>query len=258
MAGERAGRHYRLAARAGMLVLLVVGGSGCASIIEHQRNVAEKRNTTSMERRLWESEAFLRHHPDIRQRKLGFWYQQQGDAERSRLAFEEAARHADKPSQAILAEWYFEGGQLPRDRARAYAWMDLAAERGYPLFVAKREHYWAALDADERQRALEIGRDLYVEYGDSVAKVRMERLLRRGLSSMTGSRVGFVGALEVLLPIDGVLVSMPGSLYYRDEFWRPQQYFEWFDALHAEPPHGVVEVGPFSPEAAAADDRSPG
>lgn len=242
----------------GALVLALLALSGCASIVEHQRRVAEGRNTTQLERKVWESEAFLRHHPDIKHRKLGFWYQQQGDQARSLAAFEEAARHADKAAQAIIAEWHFEGTQLARDLPRAYAWMDLAAERGYPVFLAKREQYWSALDLAQRDEALVIGRQLYAEFGDAVAKPRMERALRIGRMGMTGSRVASPSALTVLLPVDGSWLAVPGSIYYRNEFWRPREYFEWFDDLHRDPPHGVVEVGPVQSGARADDRRPPG
>src|SRR3546814_13111981 len=66
------------------------------------------------------------------------------------------------------------------DRAQAYAWMDLAAERGYPELLAQREQFWRALSSDERARAREIGESLYATYGDAVAKHRLERELRRG------------------------------------------------------------------------------
>jgi hypothetical protein len=262
MTGMRAplrwGSSLNRTLRGGLLVALAIGGLGCASIAEHQRNVAERSNTSLLERKVWESEAFLRHHPDIKHRKLGFWYQQQGDQERSLRAFQEAARHADKASQAILAEWYFEGKLVAKDLPRAYAFMDLAAERGYPLFTVKREAYWAALDAAQREQALTIGAQLYAEFGDQVAKPRMERSLRIGRMGMTGSRVASPASLQVLVPTGGAWVSLPGTIYYRNHFWRPREYFEWFDALHAAPPHGVVEVGPMAPEVPAAAARSPG
>lgn len=252
--GESLGRGLR----GGLLCVLALASVGCASIAEHQRTVAEGRNTTQLERKLWESEAFLRHHPDVKHRKLGFWYQQQGDQARSLAAFEEAARHADKAAQAIIAEWYFEGIQQPRDLPRAYAFMDLAAERGYPVFLAKREQYWSALDPDQRKQALAIGEQLYAEFGDAVAKPRMERALRLGRMGMTGSRVASPSALTVLLPLDGNWQAVPGSVYYRNAFWRPREYFEWVDALHLDPPHGVVEVGPMQPASGAAASPPPG
>jgi TPR repeat protein len=129
------------------LCLLAMLVSGCAAIATHQRDAADGRENSGIERRLWETHAFLRHHPDIRFRKLGFWHAERTEYPLAVRAFEEAARYADKPSQAVLAEWYFDGRHLPADRVRAYAWMDLAAERGYPLYLAKRERprsFWVA------------------------------------------------------------------------------------------------------------------
>lgn len=257
---EHSGKLTRLRVplRALALLSLIVGSLGCASIAEHQRNVASKSNTTRLERMVWEHEGFLRHHPDIKYRKLGFWYQDQGDIERSLDAFRTASRYADKASQAVLAEAHFQGRGVPRDLPRAYAFMDLAAERAYPLYLAKRERYWAAMDLDQRQQALRIGRELYDEYGDAVAKPRIARVLSYGRRQTTGSRLAAPPFLQVLLPIDGLLVSVPGNVYYRKHFWQAEQYFDWFDGLHREPPTGNVEVGPMRPEQETADAQSPG
>src|SRR3546814_6828921 len=80
--------------------------------------------------------------------------------------FLRAARYADKPSQAMVAEMHWRGLGVPQDRELGYAWMDLAAERMYPNFVIKRERYWQLLDADQRSNAIERGQQLLAEYGD--------------------------------------------------------------------------------------------
>ncbi len=42
--------------------------------------------------------------------------------------------------QALMAEMLWQGSHdPPQDRAAAYAWMDLAAERGYPELLRQRE-----------------------------------------------------------------------------------------------------------------------
>ena len=76
------------------------------------------------------------------------------------------------------------------DAAEAYAWADLAAERGYREFLVLRERIWEGLDETQRGRALALGTQLYAEYGDAVAKPRLERLLRIGLAQKTGTRSG--------------------------------------------------------------------
>lgn len=239
---------YRL-----VLIALCLLLPGCAAIRDHQRNVSASRSGSAIDRMLWETPAFLRQHPDIRERKRGFWLDEHGRHAEAAAAFREAAGFADKPSQAMLAEYYREGRGVARDAATAYAWMDLAAERGYPLFLARRERYWAELSADAQQRALHIGQQLYAEFGDAVAKPRMAATLRRGRSEMTGSRVGSPGALTVYVPTDRGWFGIPGTRYYADHYWRPERYFEWIDAVHGRWPEAAVDVGPLRPEADPAE-----
>src|SRR3546814_9279963 len=70
----------------------------------------------------------------------------------------------------MVAEMLWNGDGVERDRALAYAWMDLAAERGYAGFLGLRERYWSALDEAGRARALEAGQEVYAHYGDAAAR----------------------------------------------------------------------------------------
>lgn len=189
------------------------------------------------------SEGFLRYHPDLRWRKVGLERYEAGLHDKALAAFIRSSRYADKGSQAMVAEMYWNGEGTGVDRARAYAWMDLAAERGYKDFTAIREYYWAALDAGERERALDVGKDIYAEFGDEVAKPRLERKIDQGRRQTTGSRTGFKGALTVMLPGNGNWVRLDGEQYYSDQFWQPELYFEWQDQIWREPYRGRVEVG---------------
>src|SRR5688572_23333657 len=53
--------------------------------------------------------------------------------------FERAASYADKYSQHYLSLIYWYGQGVPVDRAQAYIWSDLAAERGAVRLLAIRE-----------------------------------------------------------------------------------------------------------------------
>lgn len=198
---------------------------------------------TLKDRVIWEHNGFLSFHPDVKYRKLGLHALEQGDMERAVSNFRQASRFADKPSQAMLAEMYWDGDGVAQDRARAYAWMDLAAERGYTLFVAKRERYWAALDPGEREQALRIGQALYAEDADSEAMPRMTRKLQTLRHHMTGSRVGMVGPMRIHLFTDVGSTWVDGSSYYRKNFWEPERYFEWTDSIWQPMPRGNVRVG---------------
>src|SRR3546814_669870 len=121
------------------------------------------------------TEGFLSSHPDMRWRREGLYSYNREEYDIAMDRFLRAARYADKPSQAMIAEMYWKGVGVPRDRELGYAWMDLAAERMYPNFVILRERYWKRLDAQQRRNAIERGQPLLAEYGDDAAKPRMER-----------------------------------------------------------------------------------
>lgn len=190
------------------------------------------------------SEGFLAAHPDIGFRRQGLQAFEDGFLGDAVTYFTRSARYGDKASQAMLAEMHWKGTGVRQDRALAYAWMDLAAERFYPTFLALRERYWSELDADERARSIEVGGPLYAEYGDDVAKPRLERELRLGLRRMTGSRVGYRGGLTIHIPGPaGVPIAVRGSQYYAAKYWKPEHYWRWTDEVWSKPPTGRVDVG---------------
>lgn len=186
---------------------------------------------------------FLTHHPDMKYRLLGMQAYERGDFEDAFRYFRRAAFHADKPSQGMVAEMYWNGEGTPQDRALAYAWMDLAAERGYAGFLGLRERYWAALSAAERQRAILEGQEIYARFGDAAAKPRYEAILRVGRKQMTGSRTGFTGNLRIVVPGPGGEQTIQGSRFYDDRYWDATKYWAWTDRIWAKPRIGRVDVG---------------
>ena len=191
---------------------------------------------------------FLNAHPDLRYRLLGLERMKQGRHEEAFKYFRRAGFYADKPSQGMVAEMLWTGQGVARDRALAYAWMDLAAERGYLGFLGLRERYWAGLDDAERQRALEEGQAVYAKYGDAAAKPRIAMQLRRGRRNVTGSRTGFAGNLQIYVPgPGGMMQQIDGSKFYDERFWDPGQYQRWHDAVWARPLIGRVDVGDVEP-----------
>lgn len=192
------------------------------------------------------SSHFLHYHPDLRHRRDGFLALDRGALDMAVRYFRKSAWYGDKASQAMLADLYWRGHGVTQDRALAYAWMDLAAERGYPDFVGFRERYWAALTPDDRARAVDAGRGIYDDYGDAVARQRMEHMLRKGRMDYTGSRVGYVPfGLEVLVPSPtGGWLTVPEDKAYAKHHWHAREYFAWQDAIFRAPVRGEVEVGP--------------
>ena len=136
------------------------------------------------------SEGYASARPDVLYRERGVKHLRSGRYVAAADAFKAAARYADKMSQTVYAELLWDGLGVEQDRPLAYAWMDLAAERGDKTLLAKRESYWSQLDEAERQHALQVGQAVYAEYGDDVAKPRQERKMRQARKHSTGSRTG--------------------------------------------------------------------
>ncbi len=204
---------------------------------------------------------FLTAHPDIRWRREGSYSYNQEEYDIAMDQFLRAARHADKPSQAMIAEMYWEGRGVPQDRELGYIWMDLAAERMYPNFVIKRERYWQLLDAAQRSRAVERGQPLLAEYGDAAAKPRLEKVLRQARRETTGSHAGFVNPGLKIVPMTGPLagtnVTISPEKYYAPEFWEPAAYFASQDAEWGAPRRGHVDVGELQNLPPTEGDASP-
>jgi hypothetical protein len=195
------------------------------------------------------SQGFLSAHPDLYHRMLGLKAYDAGEHDKALMHFRKAARYADKPAQGMVAEMTWKGEGTARDPALAYAWMDLAAERGYPTMLVNREKYWKALDEAQRADAIARGAAVFAEYGDAAAKPRLESMLRRGLMQSTGSRLGPVGrSLSITLAGPGGETTIDGSQYYADKFWQPEQYWTWADTEWKQLPRGRVDIGPLETE----------
>ena len=192
------------------------------------------------------TEGFLGAHPDLRWRLEGLRAYEAKDYQTALTRLLRAARHADKPAQAIIAEMHWRGLGVPQDRALGYAWMDIAAERLYPAFLSHREAYWEALTPAEREDAITRGQAVLAEYGDDAAKPRLEAVLRREKRKVTGSRVGFVGTLTIIPftgPMAGTGMTLAGQEYYADKYWEPKAYWAHQDQVWNAPLRGRVVVG---------------
>lgn len=193
------------------------------------------------------SDGFLDAHPDLQQRLDGWIAYDEGRFEEAVGYFKQAALYADKLSQAMLAEMYWNGQGVPVDRPLAYAWADLAAERGYVQFLAVRERYWQALDAGERAEAIKRGQALLHEYGDAVARPRMAEALINALWDVRRTMPGLMirRSGKITLPGPKGPVRVNASAYYAAKFWRPKRYQAWQDEVWSNPlPSGTVTVQP--------------
>ncbi len=186
---------------------------------------------------------FLTHHPDMRYRLLGQEAYQAKKYEDALRFFRRASFYADKPSQGMVAEMLWNGQGTAQDRALAYAWMDLAAERGYQGFLGLRERYWSQLTEVERERAQAQGQDVYARYGDAAAQPRYEAQLRQGRRQLTGSRTGFTGNLRIVVPGTPGGQTIEGSRFYDERYWDAKKYWAYTDSIWARPRVGKVTVG---------------
>lgn len=179
-------------------------------------------------------------HPDLFGQYTGWRLYADHDYAGAIKYFTLGAYYADKVSQLCLGLIYLNGNGVPADPVQAWAWLSLAAERGYPEFVATRDRVWAQLDAAQRAQAETEAKTLAVTYGDKVAQPRMLAELRRAASERTGSRTGFDAGAYTYMPDNGpTLTPDPNNLRSR-WYWDPKTYFAGRDAQWK----GTVTVGP--------------
>ena len=166
--------------------------------------------------------------------------------------FESGALYADKLSQLSLGLMYLNGEGVSKDPITAYAWIDLAAERGYPQFVATRSELGKAMSTDQLERAAKLRSKLAQRYADAVAKPRMAVQLHQGLMNITGSHTGFdSGVVQISEVPCGPALIMGGRVvpqigcggmndFLAKENWIPEKYFaardrEWLPQVTVGP-----------------------
>ncbi len=218
---------------------IVLLSAACASMV----CAADKPPPDLLDNPLLITAGFLEHHQDLKYRMLGLEAFQKGNHEQALRFFRRASFFADKPSQGMVAEMYWNGQGTPRDPVQAYAWMDLAAERGYRGFLGLRESYWEALSDAERSRAVEEGQAVYARFGDGAAKPRYEHQLRIGKSQITGSRTGFNHGVKIEISGPSGSQSIEGSTFYDERYWNAKKYWAWQDKIWMKPRIGKVTLG---------------
>jgi hypothetical protein len=191
------------------------------------------------------------YHDDLFGEFSGFQFYAQHRYAQAMHYFELGAYYADKPSQISLGLMYLKGEGVRKNAPQALAWMELAAERGYPAYAATRDRVAASMTAEQRARAEELVKTLTAKYGDAVAKPRLANELRAGRRQMTGSRAGFDTGVK-FLPLGALDPSHPeaaGSVsartvcprgFWDAECWDPERYF----AMRDRQLQATVEVGP--------------
>jgi hypothetical protein len=131
------------------------------------------------------------YHPDLDGEFSGIHAYAHGDFAAAMKFFERGAHYGDKLSQLSVGLMYLNGEGVAKDPVRALAWVELAAERGYPNYVATRESVKASLTPDQLSQAAVLAKELGEIYADAVAKPRLAKQMRLGRMQLTGSRTGF-------------------------------------------------------------------
>lgn len=242
----------------GLLASLPVAAQNASPPAADAPSPQALKQLNEMQRVLDEPEVAWKH-PDLRYRNLGIEAYKDGDKPRALRMLIEASRYGDKPSQAMVASMYWNGDGTAVDRPRAYAWMDLAADRGYRDLILQREAYWSRLSEAERAQALSVGQGVYAEYSDEQGRQRLALQLSRYAANVTGSHAGYVGngfstrSFASLMSmdagaggyVDADLNTYQLSQYYNRNVWRTDDYLRMKDQQWRlqGPLHGHVEVG---------------
>lgn len=159
-----------------------------------------------------------------------------GNTALAHASYVRAARDANKIAQFKLGLMYLEGYRGPSDPERAWAWMELSAERQYPQFREVADQLWMTFDEGEQATAQQIlQEELRPVFSDKVAVPRVAAEMRRTYRAQTGTRVGFGGgSLRVLESqnlrdpppattnrslLDGVVIGRDGASFYVKDKW---------------------------------------
>jgi hypothetical protein len=126
---------------------------------------------------------------------------------------------------------------MAQDKARGVAWLHIAAERKSPVAVHVLELAEAELTPQHRVEAVAIWHELDLTYGDAVTLPRAKAHFDAERRNVTGSRVGFVGALH----ITDATGSYTGDQYYAKQ----QREFDTF--VEDNFGHDHVDIGAIEP-----------
>lgn len=131
-----------------------------------------------------------------------------------------AAVWADKFAQYNIGVMYLRGEGVEFDPVRAWAWLELAAERGYPDMVLAADDLYRLLDEEQQREGRRILEDdLLPDYGDAVRIKATARRMERERRQATGTRTGSKAALSALRIIDGSGITRRGDEFYDPAKW---------------------------------------
>lgn len=253
-------------------VLAAAPGSGMAQTSDPATRADDLKRLGVLEQALNEP-GVVEHHSDLYFRSLGADAYKEGDKKRALEMFTAAARYGDKPSEAMVATMYWNGEGTAVDRPRAYAWMDLAADRGYHDLLIQRELYWNRLSPSEREQAIQVGQQVYDQYSDEQGRRHLVAELSRVAQQTTGSHAGYAGNGVVVHSLGGLDAAGAGHTgnifngdmaqlgsYYSKAVWQADDYLHLKDVQWRlkGPLRGDVQVGEPQQVSPAPESRPPG
>ena len=222
-----------------MLISTAIFGSLSANEIEHPGQ--QKYN-------------YNEHTPSFHTTNRGMRAYQRGDHASAFSDFKLSAVGADKFAQYNIGIMYLLGEGTDYDPTRAWAWIELSAERGYPQLVDVADKLWDLLSEPEQQQAMRIyQRELLPKYGDDIAIEKTASRMRREFRSTTGSRVGS-SALVPIRIIDNRGNIRQGDEYYSRDKWNFEQIVAYETQIAFDLLRGRVELGEFRVEGEDTQD----
>lgn len=162
-----------------------------------------------------------------------------GEFDQAYTRYLESSRWGNKLSQFNIGTMYYNGIGVARDPGRAWAWVELSAERDYPQLVRAADEIWSELDEAARERARRIHeQELAPEYADEVAIPRTQRYVNRRFRAATGSRLGGGAPSNPLIVQPRGETHRIGDVYYDEDDWRVSRWLEqeeaWFRQMMEE------------------------
>lgn len=160
------------------------------------------------------------HVPSAWEMRQGRQKYQSGNFTAAFWHYTNAAVWADKFAQYNIGVMYLRGEGVEFDAVRGWAWLELAAERGYPDMVRAADDLYELLDEEQRAAGERILREeLLPDYGDATRVPATARRMERERRKATGSRTGSEAMLSFLRVYDGSGISRRGDEYYAAAKW---------------------------------------
>lgn len=164
-----------------------------------------------------------------------------GGYKRAFAKFRFASNWANKHAQAWVGWMYLLGQGVEKDVPRAYAWLKLAAERGYPSFVDDVEALSGAMDKVALAHGeLILNQELLPNLGDEVAIRRTSREMWSEKMKVTGSRVGYSGRLQGVEHTE--LGRFQGEVFYAADRWDFERVVAFETRAHLAMARGTIRL----------------